>query len=73
MLVIPTTKESGSRYRAIVRVDQTEFHLAGLYLSQVDAMAKARAVVDHFERDIRDRLKRRSMFRSPTHAGIPRE
>lgn len=75
MLIIPTTKEVNSSgatigYRAVVRVDMTEFHLAGVYNKQVEAMDEAKKLVKGFEDMIRDMLKNKSLFKSNTKAGV---
>lgn len=72
MILTPTTKQVGARYRAIVWLDRVEYHLAGLHDSQVKAMLQAKATVEHFHDLIRDGLKTRSMFTTKPRGGTPK-
>lgn len=69
MILTPTTKLQSGRFRAILRVDETEYHLPGLHDSEGDAIEQARDLVAHFCNDIKAKLKRQSLFNNKTKAG----
>lgn len=70
MILTPTTKLQAGRFRAILRVDEVEYHLAGLHDSEGDAIKQARALMLAFRNDIKAKLKCQSLFSTATRAGI---
>jgi hypothetical protein len=70
MILIPSTKAEGPRFRATLRLDQIVFHLAGTYSTAREAQDVAEGMVAIIQRDIRAKLKHQSLFANPTRAGV---
>jgi hypothetical protein len=68
MLIIATTKEAGAshggvqRFRAVIRLDNVEYNLAGTYPSREEATRVAKDYLNKLNKVIKAYLKGSSIF-----------
>lgn len=76
MIIIPTTREvftgATKRYRGVVRIDNIEYQLAGVFSQEAEAKASAQTQVEALRALCVKNAKSISMYHERVRSGIRR-